>query len=115
MKGRKFPYVCDSGVHYWENWVTADDLVDLLRWEDVFGPGYTACFIFAYWLTIPLETEIPFLFTFKERDYFFACISAQQYRRHARQRSDRWETLSLRRKDFKRLAYPLQQRNQAKR
>lgn len=51
VKGRKWPYPGKNGKRYWENWVTADDLDGLARWEEVFGPGFKAAFVFCYWLT----------------------------------------------------------------
>lgn len=31
VKGRKFPYETSGGRHYWENWVTREDLEGLRR------------------------------------------------------------------------------------
>src|SRR5690606_24323063 len=46
VKGRRYPTAGNGGR--WENWVTADDVESLLRWEEVFGAAYRALFVFAY-------------------------------------------------------------------
>ena len=54
VKGRRFPGGCAT-PKYWKNWTTRDDLVGLLRWEEILGAGSSAyrdrsLFVFAYWV-----------------------------------------------------------------
>lgn len=107
VKGRRFPYAAGSSRRYWENWVTQADLDGLTRWQEVFGPGYTATIVFAYWLSSsskpgPLEP----LHSFAGRDYSFLEIPLLDYKAHARPRSTRWTTLSVPAKIFRQLARP---------
>lgn len=104
VKGRLFP----SGAQYWKNWSTHDDLTSLARWEQVFGQRFQGLLVFAYSVVgncAPLPAEQ--LFTFRERLYGFVAIRLQDYAAHARQLSQRWQTVGLRTEMFRRLAAPL--------
>ena len=58
VKGRQFPGGTSEKPRYgWENWATHDDVAGLRSWLDVFGPGYTALFLFIY--KIGPTVEIP--------------------------------------------------------
>ncbi|MGB0716838.1 MAG: HYExAFE family protein [Phycisphaerae bacterium] len=107
IKGRKLPYLCAGGAHYWENWVTEADLSDMRHWQEVFGEAHLAVFVFAYWLIVPDLVDDLAIFRFRRRDYLFTAISVHAYERHARRRSRRWGTWYLSRRDFRRLAWPL--------
>lgn len=98
VKGRKFP---DSGRQSttgraWENWITEDDLIGLAEWQRVFGEGFRAVLVFAYWLQGP-PRRAPFedVHLFRQQHYTFATISLDDYRRLARPRSRKWRTLTV--------------------
>ncbi|ADG69316.1 hypothetical protein Plim_3503 [Planctopirus limnophila DSM 3776] len=94
-----------------ENWVTADDLISLRRWEEVFGKSFRAVMVFAYDVTerTPALQRLattssheavgePNLasepcFTHQGRDYIFHGVWMEDYERQVKVRSSRWETL----------------------
>lgn len=104
VKGRKFPYEIKGGRRYWENWVTREDLEGLRRWDGVFGENFEPGLMFVYWLMGPgladLRAE---MHVFRERCYAFLWISAADYAAHARQRSPKWDTVSVPNKTFRSL------------
>jgi len=109
IKGRKFPYTTASTKRYWENWVTRDDLDSLLQWEEVFGEGFTAMLVFAYWLAGPEERwPMDPVHPYDGRYYAFLGIRAQEYQQHCRRRSGKWNTVSLTAPTFRTLAQPVQ-------
>ena len=108
IKGRKFPYDGSGGKRYWENWVTREDLEDLQRWEGVFGEGFEPVFVFAYWI-VGLEGREPTseVHVYRDQYYAFLWISATEYARHARQRSPKWDTVTMPVREFRKLIRPL--------
>lgn len=107
VKGRKFPYQLERSKRYWENWVAREDIDDLKRWEGVFGSDFTATFVFAYWLTesngrAPDAPPHPY----RGEYYAFLGIPVEAYAQYARPRSEKWGTVSLPTKEFRRLAQP---------
>lgn len=113
VKGRRFPSAGESASRKWENWVTADDLTSMARWEDVFGQGYRALLVFAYLLpaTSPVanaaNTELPEMLTFRGRSYAFFGVWAADYQQAMKQRSPKWETVWLPSQSFRDLRFPL--------
>lgn len=108
VKGRRFPYEGKSGRRYWENWVTRDDLEGLRRWQGVFGADFEPLLVFVYWLCGAIVKEpTPEFHTFRGRYYAFLGISASDYAAHARQRSPKWDTVTLPTQIFRELVRPL--------
>jgi hypothetical protein len=109
VKGRQFPYLQEDGVRsYWENWVVQEDLDSLQEWERVFGEEFEACFLFAYWLQGPAERwPEGGRHRFRDTDYAFFVTRLQEYQEHCRPRSSSWETVSVPRGAFRRIARPL--------
>jgi hypothetical protein len=109
VKGRQFPYDGLGGRHYWENWVTRDDLEGLRSWQGVFGAPFAAAFVFAYWLdgsraAWPQVSVHPY----RGRDYGFLAVRLSEYQSHCRPRSAKWNTFTVPRAVFRRLARPVQ-------
>lgn len=108
VKGRKFPYEAKGQKRYWENWVMQEDLDGLRHWQDVFGDGFEPGLVFAYWLLgSPAREPTNHVHAFRGEYYCFLWISALDYAAHARQRSPKWNTVSVPTADFRRLAKPL--------
>lgn len=105
VKGRRYPTAGNGGR--WENWVTTDDIESLLKWEEVFGPGHRAVFVFAYDVDPGHEHEFTELFGFREKNYAFFGVCACDYRAVMTTRSPRWETVSVARKPFAELRSPI--------
>ncbi len=108
IKGRKFPYDGKGSKRYWENWVTRDDLEGLQKWEGVFGQDFETGLVFVYWLVGPSDREPSTdIHVFRNECYAFLWISALDYAAHARQRSPKWDTLTVPSRTFRRLVRPL--------
>ncbi len=108
VKGRKFPYTLASGNRYWENWVGDEDIRGLTQWQREFGQGFKSVFVFAYHLlSAPEHYPTRHIHPFRDQYYAFLAITVDDYAAHARQRSPRWETVSIPTKDFRRLSEPV--------
>jgi hypothetical protein len=107
VKGRRFP----SGAQrrYWKNWSTRDDLKSLAHWEELFGEGFQALFVFAY-RVMGRKAPVPpdLLFRWRETWYGFVGIPLRQYAAHAQRISPRWDTVAMPVEAFRRLAAPVQ-------
>lgn len=126
VKGRKAK---TTGLS--ENWVTADDLASLRKWEGVFGGSFRAVMVFAYdvsELAAPLATS-PLLeapsdlyeietsaepqpgdarFHHRGRDYTFQGVWMEEYERQVKVRSPRWETLWAPAAAFRAVRFPIE-------
>ena len=91
----------------WENWVTQADLDGLEQWEQVFGDGFRALFVFVYWLEPGADPPPEIVHTFRDERYVFVGVPVEEYRLHARQRSPKWGTVNLPTRQFARFARPL--------
>jgi len=110
VKGRHFPYVDEQGggKSYWESWITREDLAGLADWESAFGEEYEARLVFAYLLQGPPDrwpavTPHPF----DGESYVFYTAGLADYREVCRERSDRWQTVSVPNSAFRRIVRPL--------
>ncbi len=89
-----------------QTWATQQDVDDLMQWQQVFGEGFKALLAFVYWIDAPLLPE-PGMFEFDDRWYLLLAVDLEAYRQHMRQRSPKWETVSLKADDFRTLARPV--------
>lgn len=99
MRGR-------SGAGSFQTWTTKQDVDDLLQWEQVFGEGFRAVLIFVYWIDPPLVPERG-MFEHGDRWYWMFGVELQEYQQYMRQRSAKWETVSLPIAEFRTLARPI--------
>lgn len=106
VKGRKFVRPAD-GSRPWENWATADDVECLLKWEACFGDDFRAAFVFAYEVEDHASGVAGELFRFRDRAYAFYLVWVSEYLQSMRQRSQKWETVSLPAAEYRRLRRPL--------
>jgi hypothetical protein len=108
VKGRKFPDSVPGrkrGGKAWENWITRDDVEGLAEWQGVFGEGFRAALVFAYWLQGPPQRS-PFgdVHFFREHHYAFVAVTLENYVTMARPRSQRWQTLAVGAAEFAQVA-----------
>ena len=103
VKGRKLSGKNNS----LQNWTTREDIDDLRQWQDIFGDGFCAIFLFMYWWDARPETA-PFKELIEHQGNWYAMlgITVADYREHMRARSEAWGTVHLPTADFKRLAKP---------
>ena len=111
VKGRKTP-VGPNHHGPRKNWVTRADLAGLTEWQSIFGSDFQAVFVFAYWLfpkaaADGAEPELPTGWHFAGRAYEHILIPLDDYARHARLLSVRWETVSIPNERFVEAAVPL--------
>jgi hypothetical protein len=110
IKGRRFPSGGEKQSHRWENWATQDDIDSMLRWQDVFGAGFRAMLVFAYdildarWLW---QFERRSRWRYREQSYAFYGVWVQDYEIRMSRRSRQWDTVSLRKRDYEEVRFPL--------
>jgi hypothetical protein len=111
VKGRLFP----SGVRsrrYWKNWTTQDDVLGLLRWEEILNAGGRqyrdhSAFVFAYRVVgskLPLPENR--LFRCYGERYAFFVVPVKTYLTEARLISPRWNTYEAPTARFREIARP---------
>jgi hypothetical protein len=109
IKGRKFPSGGEQS-HTWENWATHDDIDSMLRWQEVFGAGFKAMLVFAYhvldarWLC---QFDPPSRFEYRDENYAFYGVWVEDYQGQMAERSRQWDTVSLRKRAYEELRFPL--------
>lgn len=105
VKGRKHTGRSTKSL---DNWVTLGDVESLLRWEQIFGNGFTGAFAFLYWCEAqPPDALFTEVFTCGDRWYALLAISLGDYQPHMKRRSQRWETVSMPARQFAQLSHPL--------
>lgn len=110
VKGRKLRLGAGGRIGRLENWVTREDLRSLSHWETLFGSGFEAVFVFAYWTDRqPPDGLFEHLLEYRDRWYALRVVSIKSYRAHARPRSEKWETVDLAPQVFEKLRVPLAQ------
>ncbi|WP_337177459.1 HYExAFE family protein [Paludisphaera sp.] len=97
------------GRRDWENWVTTDDLDGLVRWGELFGPGFRPILAFAY-AEAPMEFGLPRhdgAFEFRGLAYRFWAVGLDDYLAHLRSRGPAWKAVAMARRAFRRRVRPL--------
>jgi len=109
VKGRKFKGTSFAKLTGFECWVTADDIDGLLRWQEVFGDGHIAVFIFAYKIEkIDVDFDGREVYDFGNDKYIFFCIKLDDYRSFMKLRSPKWRTVTLPAEKFRKYAVQMQ-------
>ena len=110
VKGRKFKGASLAKLAGFQCWVTMDDVHSLIRWEQVFGKGYAAVFIFAYKIEgIDIELDGRVVYDFEQSRFLFFTLKLDDYRTSMTLRSPKWQTVTLPAKDFRAYARPIEQ------
>jgi len=108
VKGRRFPSGDPESGHRWENWATAEDVPALLKWQEVFGTDFRAVLVFAYHIVSDAERgKFDDLFAFRDREYAFYGVWADNYREAMQTRSQSWQTVSVPSGAFRELRSPI--------
>jgi hypothetical protein len=98
VKGRRFPGGKPPRQRrVWENWSMREDVDGLAQWETLSGPGYQGLLVFTYHLgpAVALPEDVEDLWTWRGRRYLLRAVAADDYRRHMRTRSPKWQTVHL--------------------
>lgn len=96
VKGRKFRGTSFAKLTALECWVTTEDVDGLARWQQIFGPGHQAVFVFAYGAeNIDVDFDGRPVYEFDENRFIFFCITVDDYRSFMKRRSPKWQTVTL--------------------
>jgi len=110
VKSRKFAGKSLAKLAGFQSWVTMDDVRGLIRWEQVFGTGYTGAFVFAYRLEkIDVELDGREIYEFEQSRYLFLLVKLDDYRVFMTIRSPKWQTVTLPAKDFRACVKPVKE------
>lgn len=109
IKGRSYGSPRRNGRLAWENWVTQADLDGLGQWESVFGEGFAALLVFAYWVRVDAKPPPEIVHAFRDERYVLAGVPLRTYRRYARLRSPKWGTVNMPRAAFAAHVRPIAQ------
>jgi len=105
VKGRKFKGTSFAKLAGLECWVTTDDIEGLARWQEVFGPGHQAIFVFAYETeNIDVDFDGKDVYDFSQNRYAFFGITLDDYRESMKRRSPKWQTVTLPANKFRQCA-----------
>lgn len=109
VKGRKLTIDRDGGRGHLENWTTRQDVVGLQQWARVFGEGFAGLIVFVYWVTHPEHghPEVGQSHTFRGRRYLLAATPVDAYAAALRDRSRKWQTVSVPARQFRDLVRPV--------
>jgi len=108
VKGRKFKGISFVQLAGLECWVTTDDVDGLARWQEVFGTGHQAIFVFAYEVqNIDVDLDGRDVYDFSQNRYIFFCITLDNYRKFMKRRSPKWQTVTLPADKFRQCAVPI--------
>jgi len=96
VKGRKFRGISFAKLTALECWVTTEDVDGLARWQQIFGTGHQAVFVFAYGAeNIDVDFDGRPVYEFDENRFVFFCITVDDYRSFMKRRSPKWQTVTL--------------------
>lgn len=96
VKGRTFRGTTFAGLKGLECWVTRDDVRGLRAWQKALGPSHEAAFVFAYRAThVDVDFDGRDVLCLDRDCYVFLSIHIEDYQRHMRARSRRWQTVTL--------------------
>lgn len=105
VKGRKH-----SGTtgRAFQNWVTRDDVTSLAKWAEIFGGDFEPAFAFLFWCDAqPPDALFHEVFEYGDRWYAVLAVKLSDYTAHMRDRSAKWDTVSIPAKAFDRVSVPL--------
>jgi hypothetical protein len=109
VKGRKvsIPSAGITRPGRLETWVNRDDIDSLLIWQRLFGEGFQACIVFLYWCHAqPPDGLFNEVFAHNGRWYAMRSVTADDYAKHMKERSRRWNTVDLPSAAFKNISEP---------
>ena len=109
VKGRLFKGTSFEKLTGFECWVTTEDIEGLTGWQDVFGEGHLAVFVFAYKMeNIDIDFDGRDVYDFDSSRYVFFAVKLSDYRKFMKRRSPRWRTVTLPAEKFRESAVQMQ-------
>jgi hypothetical protein len=108
VKGRTFKGTSLANLAHLECWVTTEDVDGLAKWQEVFGAGHEAVFVFVYKMeNIDVDFDGREVFDFDANRYLFLGVKLDDYLRFMKRRSPKWQTVTLPADKFRQCAIPL--------
>ncbi len=105
VKGRRFGGSSLEKLAGFACWVTREDVEGLERWQEAFGRGYEAAFVFAYKVEkVDVDFDGREVLDFEGRRYVFFCVRLDDYRSSMKRRSPKWGTVTLGAENFRQSA-----------
>jgi hypothetical protein len=105
VKGRKHAGTTGRQL---QNWVTRDDVRSMEKWSAIFGDDFEPAFAFLFWCDAqPPDALFLDVFAFGPRWYAVMAVRLSDYTPVMRDRSRKWDTVSIPAAAFDRLAVPL--------
>ena len=105
VKGRAFKGINFAKLTGLECWVTMEDIDGLAGWQQVFGQGHTAVFVFAYKIeNIDVDFDGRDVYDFAQNRYIFFAVKLDDYRKFMKRRSPKWRTVTLPADKFRKCA-----------
>lgn len=96
VKGRLFKGTSFAKLTGFECWVTAEDIDGLTTWQEIFGQGHLAVFVFAYKIeNIDVDFDGREAYDFDHNKYIFFAVKLDDYRKFMKRRSPKWKTVTL--------------------
>ena len=109
VKGRSFKGTSFEKLTGFECWVTTEDIEGLTGWQDVFGLGHLAVFVFAYKMeNIDIDFDGRSVYDFGSNRYVFFAVKLDDYRKFMKRRSPKWQTVTLPAEKFRQHAVQMQ-------
>ena len=103
VKGRLYK----GRTRRFESWVTRDDVASLSRWEELFGSGFVATFVFIYALKAqPPDALFEEFFEYGSRWYALREVRLADYVGAMTERSAGWQTVHVPAEAFARISRP---------
>ncbi len=94
-----------------ESWVTSDDVQSLEAWQELFGSGFEATFIFSYCLRQqPPDALFEEVYMYNDRWYALREVTLRDYREAMVPRSPKWKTVHVPGEAFARISRPFSAR-----
>ena len=84
------------------------DVEALTRWEQLFGEGFRAAFVFIYWCEDqPADALFQEIFEHRGRWYAVRSVLLEPYKKEMVPRSKRWQTVNVPSAAYERISSPL--------
>ena len=113
VKGRKFKGKNLTKMSGLQCWVTMQDIIGLLDWQDKFDEPRQkakAVIVFAYKFELPcVETDGTEVYDYDNNRYAFYAVTVDGYRKNMKPRSPKWKTVTLPAAKFRQLAVPVRE------
>ena len=110
VKGRKHAGRPGGTSRSFQNWVTRDDVTSLAKWAEILGGDFEPAFAFLFWCDAqPPDALFHEVFEYGERWYAVLAVKLSDYTQHMRDRSAKWDTVSIPAKAFDQVSVPLRE------